>query len=173
MALMGPYAQPYNRGIPRLIEEQRLKNKFQIKIITVIIAAAAFWAVLTACGRAEGPDQGGLKMASLQDMPAEVKAAPITVQQAYRFAVANPDILGQIPCYCGCGAMGHTSNYACYVSDVDQQGNASIDKHALGCSICVDITQDTMRLFLEGNTVHEIKAFIDETYSQYGSSNMR
>ncbi len=150
-----------------------MKNKFKIKIITAIISAAAILVLLTACGKGRGADEGGLKMASLQDMPAEVSAAPITVQQAYRFAVANPDILGKMPCYCGCGAIGHTSNYACYVSAVDGQGNASIDEHALGCSICVDITQDTMRLLREGKTVPEIKAYIDETYSQYGSSNMR
>ena len=40
--------------------------------------------------------------------------------------------------------------------------------HALGCSICVDITQDTMRLLRQGKTVSEIKALIDQTYSQYG-----
>ena len=55
-------------------------------------------------------------MASMDGMPAEVQSAPVTVQQAYQFAVANPDVMTQIPCYCGCGSMGHTSNYSCYVS---------------------------------------------------------
>ncbi len=111
-------------------------------------------------------------MASLDEMPAEVKSAPDTVQQAYQFAVANPDVMKQMPCYCGCGAMGHTSNYACYVSDVDVNGNVSFDTHALGCSICVDITQDTMRLLKQGEPVTDIKTYIDQTYSQYGPSNI-
>jgi hypothetical protein len=111
-------------------------------------------------------------MASMEGMPDEVKAAPVTVQQAYQFAAANPDVMKHIPCYCGCGAMGHTSNYSCYVSDVDSNGNVSYDTHALGCSICVDITQDTMRMLTQGKTVPEIKAFVDQTYSQYGSSNI-
>jgi hypothetical protein len=111
-------------------------------------------------------------MASMEGMPVEVKAAPVTVQQAYQFAAANPDVMKHIPCYCGCGAMGHTSNYSCYVSDVDSNGNVSYDTHALGCSICVDITQDTMRMLKQGKTVPEIKAFVDQTYSQYGSSNI-
>ena len=111
-------------------------------------------------------------MASMDGMPAEVKAAPVTVQQAYQFAVANPDVMQRIPCYCGCGAMGHTSNYACYVDDADANGNVTYDTHALGCSICVDITQDTMRLVKQGKTVPEIKLYIDQTYSQYGPSNI-
>jgi len=42
----------------------------------------------------------------------------------------------------------------------------------LGCSICVDITQDTIRLLKQGKTVSEVKSFIDQNYSQYGPSNM-
>ena len=49
---------------------------------------------------------------------------------------------------------------------------ASLDAHALGCGICVDITQDTMRLLKQGKTVPEIKTIVDQTYSQYGPSNI-
>lgn len=108
----------------------------------------------------------------MDGMPAEVKAAPPTVQEAYRFAIANSDVLKQIPCYCGCGNMGHTSNYSCYVQGVDEKGKISYDTHALGCSICVDITQDTMRYLKEGKTVAELKTLIDRTYAQYGPSNI-
>jgi Protein of unknown function with PCYCGC motif len=111
-------------------------------------------------------------MATLDGMPAEVIAAPAVVRQAYQFAASNPDVLKQIPCYCGCGAMGHTSNYSCYVSGVDANGVVNFDSHALGCSICVDITQDAMRMIEQGKPVPEIKTYIDQNYSQYGSSNL-
>ena len=111
-------------------------------------------------------------MAPMTGMPVEVKSAPTTVQQAYQFAVANPVVLKQIPCYCGCGKMGHTSNYSCYIQNVDDKGVVTFDNHALGCSICVDITQDTMRLLRGGKTVAEIKASVDQTYSKYGPSNL-
>ena len=111
-------------------------------------------------------------MASMDGMPAQVQSAPITVQQAYQFAAANPDVMKHIPCYCGCGAMGHSSNYSCYVSGVDANGSITYDTHALGCSICVDITQDTMRLLRQSKSVSEIKAYIDQTYSEYGQSNI-
>lgn len=112
-----------------------------------------------------------LKMAPMANMPAEVKMASVTVQDAYRFNVANPEIMKEIPCYCGCGDMGHASNYACYVQD-DSNGQITFDGHALGCSICVDITQDTMRMLKEGKSVTEIKQVIDDTYSKFGPSNI-
>jgi hypothetical protein len=115
---------------------------------------------------------GTYAMAPMDGMPAEVKDAPVTVREAYQFAVANPDTLKQIPCYCGCGAAGHTSNYACYVSNVDEDGTVHFDGHALGCSICVDITRDTMRMLDEGKPVSEIRAAVDQTYAQYGPSNI-
>ena len=68
--------------------------------------------------------------------------------------------------------MGHTSSYACYVSGQAQDGSLQYETHALGCSICVDITQDTMRLMKDGLAVSEIRLYIDETYAQYGPSNM-
>ena len=111
-------------------------------------------------------------MASMDGMPAEVQSAPVTVQQAYQFAVANPDVMTHIPCYCGCGSMGHSSNYSCYVSSDSTDGSITYDNHALGCSICVDITQDTMRLLKQGKAVAEIKTIIDQTYAQYGPSNI-
>lgn len=127
-------------------------------------------AFLTGC--ASGEEAGALKMASLSDMPAEVKDSPVTVQDAYRFNVANPEIMQEIPCYCGCGGVGHTSNYSCYVQEDDGKGNITFDGHALGCSICVDITVDTMRLLKEGKSVAEIKQVVDDTYGQFGPSNI-
>jgi len=119
-----------------------------------------------------GPSTDGLKMASLEGMPADVLAAPAQVQQAYQFAAANPEVMQQVPCYCGCGDIGHTSNYACYIGGKNADGTLIFDTHALGCSICVDITLDTMRLLKEGKSAPEIKAYIDQTYAQYGPSNM-
>lgn len=113
-----------------------------------------------------------LKLAPLAEMPADVQSAPVVVQQAYQFAAANPELMTHIPCYCGCGSMGHTSNYSCYVSGEDEQGNKQYDNHALGCSICVDITIDAMRLFQEGKTTTEIRAYVDQSYSQFGPSNI-
>jgi len=115
---------------------------------------------------------GCAPLADVQDMPAEVESAPRVVRQAYEFAVAHPEVLTQLPCYCGCGAIGHTSNYACYVSGSDADGAIAYDLHATGCSICVDITRDAMRMLDAGHSIPQIRAEIDRTYAAFGPSNM-
>lgn len=149
-----------------------MKSSTHIKVFSLLFILPLLFAVLTSCSTASSSGQNDLTMASMDGMPGEVKSAPTIVQQAYQFAAANPDVMKQIPCYCGCGAMGHTSNYACYVSGVDENGTITYDSHALGCSICIDITQDTMRLLKQDKSVSEIKSYIDQTYSQYGPSNI-
>lgn len=140
--------------------------------LPLLMLLVVFSGSLTACSSKTADDDHDLVMASLDNMPADVKNAPVAVQQAYQFNVANPEVMTRIPCYCGCGSIGHTSNYSCYVSGVDADGKVNYDTHALGCSICVDITQDTIRLLKQGKTVPEIKAYVDQTYAQYGPSNM-
>ncbi|HEY6073267.1 MAG TPA: PCYCGC motif-containing (lipo)protein [Anaerolineales bacterium] len=142
------------------------------KLLFLLITASLLTAGLSACSTQSGSSGGDLKMEPMAGMPAEVQSAPVTVQQAYQFAAANPEIMKDIPCYCGCGGIGHTSNYSCYVSNVDEQGRKTFDNHALGCSICVDITQDVMRLLREGKDPQAIRTYVDTTYSKYGPSNI-
>jgi hypothetical protein len=154
------------------MEPMIMIRKPQRTVFTILILLLLSPGVLSACSGNSTSKSGAdnLAMAPMAEMPAGVKSAPTTVKQAYQFAVANPNILKLIPCYCGCGAMGHTSNYSCYVKGVDEKGAVTFDNHALGCSICVDITQDTMRYMKQDKSVSEIKALIDQTYSQYGPS---
>jgi hypothetical protein len=148
-----------------------LKSSILIKAISILAIIPIFTVVLSGCS-AGSSTSGDLAMASMDGMPGDVKSAPTVVQQAYQYAAANPDVMKQIPCYCGCEDIGHTSNYSCYISGVDGNGTITYDSHALGCSICVDITQDVMRLSKQGKSPPEIKTYIDQTYAQYGPSNM-
>ena len=139
------------------------------------LLAMIFILVITAAGCGDGGEKSSrhnLKMATMDEMPVEVKSAPLVVQESYQFAAANPDLMTHIPCYCGCGDMGHTSNYTCYVSGQGPDGKLEYDAHALGCSICVDITQDSMRLFEQGKSLVEVRSYIDSTYAKYGPSNI-
>lgn len=120
---------------------------------------------LSACGADAAADHAALALAEEGAMPAAVQDAPQRVRNAYRFAVANPDVLEQIPCYCGCGPMGHGSNYACF-----WQENGAVDEHALGCGICVDIAQDVMRGLTQGRDLADIRQQVDADYSRFGPS---
>ncbi|MEJ5240096.1 MAG: PCYCGC motif-containing (lipo)protein [Anaerolineales bacterium] len=139
--------------------------KSLLLLFTLLIGFGAF----TGCST---QDASHLPLMPLDQMPAEIQSAPSVVQTAYRFAAANPELMQQIPCYCGCGSIGHTSNYACYIAGKDANGALIFDAHALGCSICVDITLDAMRLQEQGKSPQEIKAYIDRIYSKFGPSNM-
>jgi hypothetical protein len=126
--------------------------------------------ILTA-GCAASPNAQEMKMAPLEMMPQEVQTAPTTVREAYQFAAANPAPLKNVPCYCGCGAIGHKSNYSCYIKNVEADGKIIFDQHALGCSLCVDITQDVIRLSKEGKSPGDIRGFIVANYSRFGPPN--
>jgi hypothetical protein len=141
------------------------------KLIFLLIVTALASTAISACSTSKSSEVH-LIMMRLDQMPAEVQSAPMTVQTAYQFAAANPDIMKDIPCYCGCSDIGHTSNYDCYVSDVNASGNITFDNHALGCSICVDITQDVMRMLRDGKSPQDARVYIDATYSRYGTSNI-
>jgi hypothetical protein len=144
-----------------MLTKQRLIAAIALPIVGIALTAG--------CGGET--EHSGHDMASLDKMPEEIQRAPKPVREAYQFAVANPRVLRQVPCYCGCGGMGHTSNYSCYVG-VSPSGAKAFDGHALGCSICVDIALDAMRLLEEGKSIPQIRDYIDATYSEYGPSNM-
>ena len=71
------------------------------------------------------------KLASENILPPDIAKAPGEVREAYRFAIANRDTLRYIPCYCGCGADGHTSNASCYFKDSSTPANPVFDRMSL------------------------------------------
>ncbi len=153
-------------------ESYIVRNKYAISLISFFVVLSVLTAGCGSTSTTHKQEATNYEMAPLAGMPLDVHSAPLTVKQAYQFAVANPEILSQLPCYCGCGGMGHTSNYSCYLAGEDENGNLTFDGHALGCSICVDITQDAMRMLDEGKTTAEIHTYVDQTYSRFGPSNM-
>ncbi len=124
---------------------------------------------LQGCAGARTSSQ--LHLMPVGDMPEPMRQAPSSVRESYQFAAANPDVLRALPCYCGCGSIGHTSNLDCYISELRDDG-ITFDDHALGCTLCVDITQDAMRLMREGKDPPAIREYIDSRYARFGRSNM-
>jgi hypothetical protein len=125
--------------------------------------------LLAACGGGQANIQ--VKLAPVSALPMQMQQAPAAVRTAYQFAVTNPDALRNVPCYCGCGAIGHKSNLACYIKEFGADGKPVFDDHAMGCSLCVDIATDVMKMTDEGKSPANIRQQIVTTYSKFGPAN--
>ncbi len=108
------------------------------------------------------------KLAPESVLPEFLHSAHEDTRVAYRFAAANHHELQNYPCFCGCVYMGHLNNADCYIKAVDEAGTITWDEHASGCAICVEITQDVMRLLQEGKSSQAIRGYIDAEYSGRG-----
>jgi hypothetical protein len=66
-------------------------------------------------------------------LDARIRRAPPAVREAYRFAVANRELLNRFPCFCGCWEQdGHRGNADCYVEEVRPDGTVVFDYMSLG-----------------------------------------
>ncbi len=134
-----------------------------IALLTLLILSV----FISACAK----QANSALLAPASALPDMVKSAPASVRTAYQFALAHPDALRNVPCYCGCGSIGHHSNLACYVKDTNHDGKIVFDSHALGCSICVDIALDVMKMTEQGKPADQIREQIVSTYGSFGPSN--
>lgn len=154
----------------------------------LLAAALLVFPSVAACGAGEGqpawtaqPGTAGHATTAMPTAPAADEARlaawaarPTYVrndartEEAYAFAMAHPDVLKWIPCYCGCGGMGHTSNLDCYFKRT-MAGLSSLDfeEHASFCQICVDETLVVKHMLADGHSVREIRDAID---AQFGGS---
>jgi hypothetical protein len=98
---------------------------------------AAGGLVLVGCssgiGQSTAPvDESLLAWPDEDRWPEMFRAASPRVQETYRFAVANQDLLQWMPCFCGCVDWGHGSNADCYVQEVRDDGSVLLDSMSFG-----------------------------------------
>ncbi len=91
--------------------------------------------------------------------PAFTQVAAAT-EEAYAYALSHPQIVQWMPCYCGCGGMGHRSNLDCYVKPT-ADSKVAFEEHASYCDVCVQITLKTKQLMAQGASVHGARQAID------------
>lgn len=106
-----------------------MKPNLALLLLLMLLAAAV---MVGACSGSSGPAQQELSLAPESELPDFVRDAAPQVKEAYRFAIANPDVLSAFPCYCGCGAMGHQNNLQCYIKEVRADGSIEFENHAFG-----------------------------------------
>ena len=99
--------------------------------------------------------------------PDFVRSASDRTQEAYAFAIARPDILDWMPCYCGCVAMDHRNNTDCYLKPRAEGGPIVFEEHASYCQICVDITLTARTMTAEGQSPLQVRLAVD---GEFGGS---
>ena len=112
--------------------EKRRKGWLYALLIlaAIVIGVGGAW-LLTRQGDASS-SESEIQLAPVSQLSEKVRSAPPVVQEAYRYAIANPEILAKFPCYCGCGNMGHMNNLDCFIQDSSPDGSIVFDYHALG-----------------------------------------
>jgi len=116
---------------------------------------------------AVGGCAAGSPASSGQKFPSFVYASAVSLE-AYRIAVAMPEVLAVLPCYCGCakplaGQAPHKNLKECFIAP-----DGSFNEHAAGCDLCGKEAVDAARWRKEGQSLREIRAAIDRKYREYG-----
>ena len=102
--------------------------------------------------------------------PWYVTDGPANVRQSYAYAVAHPEVLRHIPCYCDCGRTeGHRRVLDCFVADRDLFDRPRYDDHGVGCHLCVAVVLDARDRIAAGKTLAETRAEIDAFYAPYAN----
>lgn len=116
-------------------------------------------------------NNAGLIASPARDLwPLQYRRAPAPVQEAYAFALAHPEVLHYVPCFCGCGvSSAHRDNYDCFVKTANGAGSYILDPHGFGCGGCVAIALEAKGMLAAGASVKAIRRAIDERWMGVGT----
>jgi len=130
----------------------------------------------TMAGEAGDADPGSVPLGAMQlptqaqvtsawnARPEYVMALPAAWQEAYAYALARPDVLQWLPCYCGCVAMDHRSNLDCFFQHREVAGSFSYEEHASYCDVCVKTANMASAMLRDGSTIGQVRAAVDATF---------
>ena len=131
--------------------KKKSNNTFWIGLAAVLLFGGIAWYTLRATGDADFPQKPGLA-ATLSPALFSGKT-----RQAYQAAREVPEVLHEIPCFCGCMRNpGHQSNLDCYKDD-----------HSSHCAMCQDIALDAAKMHKEGSTIQRIRDAIVAKYASF------
>ena len=78
-------------------------------------------------------------------------------RSAYMAAREVPEVLAQLPCYCGCmSGFNHKNNLDCFH-----------DEHGVECTMCQDIALDARDMYKNGFEIDRIRQVIKDRYGRY------
>jgi hypothetical protein len=95
--------------------------------------------------------------------PAYVRSHPV-IEEAYAFALARPDVVKWLPCYCGCVAMDHRSNLDCFFKPTMEGLEPVFEEHASFCDVCIETALMAKQMLAQGESLRAIRDAVDATF---------
>jgi hypothetical protein len=131
---------------PKTNRKKSNKNAFLV-VGAAVVMAGVIWAAVNM----SSTNQSGLP-STLDPMQFLGK-----IRNAYQAAKDVPEVLAEMPCFCGCMQNnGHENNLFCFRDD-----------HGVHCDMCQSIAIEARDLYRQGKTVESIRAEITRRYSPY------
>ncbi len=145
----------------RKVSKKKGNSTLIIGVVVVILLAGIGYAVLSGGGSSQDPaTTNQLKLPSFAYKDA-------MTLKAYTYATKHPEVLEQIPCYCGCGGHGSAASDGkahrflrdCFIND-----NWQYDDHGSNCDTCLALASKTQDYLAAGKTLKEARELIDKEY---------
>jgi len=130
------------------------KQNLILGMVAIAILAAIAWVSL----RGTGED---VELSAASIKAAEVVSPELfsdeRTRAAYQAAKDFPELLEQMPCFCGCmhEAVGHKNNLFCFK-----------DRHGAACAMCQDIALEARQKHEQGMPVAQIQEYIKSKFGR-------
>src|SRR3990172_7541357 len=150
--------KPERKAKNKIVTKKKGNNTLIIGAVAVILLAAIGYVFFS------GADSNKDKQDSNIKFPDYVYTDALALK-GYTYATNHPDILEQIPCYCGCGGhSGHRFLRDCFIKD-----DRTYEEHARYCDVCIGEAMKVQSYLASGKTLKEARALIDNEYGpKYG-----
>jgi len=121
----------------------------------LIITGGIIW--YTVRGPGEAPARAALPKPNVTTLDPALFTG--RTREAYQAAKEAPEVLAQIPCYCGCmTGFGHRNNLDCFHDD-----------HGVECTMCQSIAIDSRDMYKNGFDIERIRQVIKDRYGKLAS----
>ena len=131
------------------------KQNLALGVIAVVIIAGIGWYSLRG---ASNETETSVQLSKSDGVLSPSIFDDAKTRAAYQTAKDIPEVLEQLPCFCGCMAhFGHKNNLFCFK-----------DQHGSGCDLCQDIALDARKMHDQGMSIAQIQEQIKAKYANRG-----
>ena len=128
------------------------KQNVVLAVLAVAIMSGIAWVSLR--GTVDQSDVSSV-LSKAADVLSPSLFADEKTRAAYQTAKDIPEVLEQLPCFCGCmSSYGHKNNLFCFK-----------DQHGSGCDMCQNIALDARKMHDQGMSIAQIQEQIKAKYS--------